>query len=128
MVNDCSRFYAQNFSKLSSIQSLFKIRSKNACHRLKKINHQRKNCKSSTKKNMQVIAKKCKSSQNTDQKIASYRQKVQWDYLFYVFINYKTISKYIHTYIIGHYKSSVRIIDLVSHTISFKVDTERQIF
>ena len=47
----------------------------------------------------------------------------------------------IHTYIIGHYKPSVRIIDLVSHTTSvvyvnlihkcrdlkFKVESERQI-
>ena len=50
--------------------------------------------------------------------------------------------KYIHTYIIGHYNPSVRIIDLVSHTtyvvcdnfihkwrgLQFKVDSERQIF
>ena len=49
---------------------------------------------------------------------------------------------YIHTYIIGHYNPSVRIIDLVSHTtyvvcvnfihklrdLQFKVDSERQIF
>ena len=50
---------------------------------------------------------------------------------------------YIHTYIIGRYNPSVRIIDLVSHityvvcvnflyisggTYSFKVDSERQIF
>ena len=49
--------------------------------------------------------------------------------------------KYIHTYIIGHYNPSVRIIDLVSHTtyvvcvnfihkwrdLQFKVDSERQI-
>ena len=48
----------------------------------------------------------------------------------------------LHTYIIGHYKPSVRIIDLVSHTtyivfvtfmqkwrdLQFKVDSERQIF
>ena len=27
-----------------------------------------------------------------------------------------TINKYLHTYIIGHYKYTVRIIDLVSHT------------
>ena len=47
-----------------------------------------------------------------------------------------------HTYIIGHYNPSVKIIDLISHTIcvvcvnfihirrdlQFKVDTERQIF
>ena len=49
---------------------------------------------------------------------------------------------HIHTYIIGHYNPSVRIIDLVSHTtyvvcvnfihkwrdLQFKVDSERQIF
>ena len=49
---------------------------------------------------------------------------------------------YIHRYIIGYYKPSVRIIDLVSHTtyvvcvnfirkkrdLQFKVDSERQIF
>ena len=49
---------------------------------------------------------------------------------------------YIHTYIIGHYNPSVRIIDLVSHTtyvvcvnfihkwrdLQFKVDSERQRF
>ena len=49
---------------------------------------------------------------------------------------------YIHTYIIGHYNPSVRIIELVSHTtyvvcvnfihkwrdLQFKVDSERQIF
>ena len=49
---------------------------------------------------------------------------------------------YIHTYIIGHYNPSVRIIDLVSHTtyvvcvnfihkwcdLQFKVESERQIF
>ena len=42
----------------------------------------------------------------------------------------------IHAYIIGHYNSSARIIDLVSRTtyvmcinfIQFKVDSERQIF
>ena len=48
----------------------------------------------------------------------------------------------IHTYIIGHYNPSVRIIDLVSHTtygvcvnfihklrdLQFKVDSERQMF
>ena len=48
----------------------------------------------------------------------------------------------IHTYIIGHYNTSVRIIDLVSHItyvvsvnfihkwrdLQFKVDSERQIF
>ena len=47
----------------------------------------------------------------------------------------------LHTYIIGHYNPSVRIIDLVSHTtyvvcvnfihkwrdLQFKVDSERQI-
>ena len=52
------------------------------------------------------------------------------------------ISEDIHTYIIGHYSHSVRIIDLVSHTtyvvcvnfiykwraLQFKVDSERQIF
>ena len=52
------------------------------------------------------------------------------------------ISINIHTYIIGHYNPSVRIIDLVSHTtyvvcvnfihkwrnLQFKVDSERQIF
>ena len=51
-------------------------------------------------------------------------------------------SSYIHTYIIGHYNPSVRIIDLVSHTtyvvcvnfihkrrdLQFKVDYEGQIF
>ena len=56
---------------------------------------------------------------------------------------FKTIplacSETIHTYIIGHYNPSVRIIDLVSHTtyvvcvvlwrdLQFKVDSERQIF
>ena len=47
---------------------------------------------------------------------------------------------YVHTYIIGHYNPSVRIIDLVSDTTyvvcanfvhkwsQFKVDSERQIF
>ena len=49
---------------------------------------------------------------------------------------------YIHTYIIGHYNPSVRIIDLVSHTtyvvcvnfihkwrdLQFKVGSKRQIF
>ena len=49
---------------------------------------------------------------------------------------------YIHTYIIGHYKPSVRILDLVSHTtytvcvkfiykkrdLQFELDSERQIF
>ena len=50
---------------------------------------------------------------------------------------------FVHTYIIGHYKPSVRIIDLVSHTtyvvcvnlytfvwrdLLFKVDSEGQIF
>ena len=29
---------------------------------------------------------------------------------------WKTVITYIHTYIIGHYNPSVRIIDLVSHT------------
>ena len=52
------------------------------------------------------------------------------------------IQTYIHTYIIGHYNPSVRIIDLVSHTtyvmrvnfiykwryLQFKVGSERQIF
>ena len=51
-------------------------------------------------------------------------------------------DKDIHTYIIGHYNPSVRIIDLVSHTtyfvcvnfidkwrdLQFTVDTERQIY
>ena len=54
----------------------------------------------------------------------------------------KFTSTAIHTYIIGHYNPSVRIIDLVSHTtyvvcvnfiykwrdLQFKVDFERQIF
>ena len=54
---------------------------------------------------------------------------------------YTTIF-FLHTYIIGHYNPSVRIIDLVSHTtyvkcvnfihkwrdLQFKVDSERQIF
>ena len=49
---------------------------------------------------------------------------------------------YIHTYIIGHYNPSVRIIELASHTtyvvyvnfihkwrdLEFKVDSEQQIF
>ena len=53
-----------------------------------------------------------------------------------------SMKVYIHTYIIGHYNPSVRIIDLASHTIyvvcinithkwrdlQFKVDSERQIF
>ena len=48
----------------------------------------------------------------------------------------------IHTYTIGHYNPSVRVIDLVSHTsyaacvrfihkwrdLQFKIDSERQIF
>ena len=52
------------------------------------------------------------------------------------------INHYIHTYIIGHYNPSVRIMDLVSPTtyvacvnfihhwrdLQFKVDSERQIF
>ena len=54
----------------------------------------------------------------------------------------RKVIDYIHTYIIGHYNPSVRIIDLVSHTtyvvcvnfvhkwrhLQFKVDFERQIF
>ena len=38
---------------------------------------------------------------------------------------------YIHTYIIGRYNPSVRIIDLVSHTardLQLKVNAKRQIF
>ena len=57
-------------------------------------------------------------------------------------INFVGHSHTIHTYIIGHYNPSVRIIDLVSHTfyvvyvnyihkwrdLQFKVVSERQIF
>ena len=59
---------------------------------------------------------------------------------FYFF--FETQSNALHTYIIGHYNPSVKIIDLVSHItyvvcvnfihkrrdLQFKVDSERQIF
>ena len=68
------------------------------------------------------------------------------DYNFLTFKGWKSYkimkNHYYITYIIGHYNPSVRIIDLVSHTIyvvcvnfihkwrdlQFKVDSERQIF
>ena len=72
-----------------------------------------------------------------------YFQLVPWYFypsnlnLFYLSICYLR-EVYLHTYIIGHYNPSVRIIDLVSHTsyvgcVNFiqkwrQVDSERQIF
>ena len=60
----------------------------------------------------------------------------------YLLCSYLVCHCNLHTYIIDHYKPSVRIIDLVSHTtyvmcvnfihkwryLQFKVDSERQIF
>ena len=68
----------------------------------------------------------------------------------YYYLGFTFVDRYgkkldngkLHTYIIGHYYPSVRIIDLVSHTtyvvcvnfihkwrdLQFKVDSERQIF
>ena len=66
--------------------------------------------------------------------------------LFFIYFNRLCLLifhlMYIHTYMIGHYNPSVRIIDLVSHTtyvfrvnfihkwrdLQFKVDSERQVF
>ena len=64
------------------------------------------------------------------------------DILFLIRLKNPIFFANIHTYIIGHYNPSVRIIDLVSHTtcvvcvnfihkwrdLQFKVDFERQIF
>ena len=75
--------------------------------------------------------------------LAYYPLDYQGTYFFHIFWKVVLISCYhIHTYIIGHYNPSVRIIDLVSHTtyvvcvnfihkwrdLLFKVDSERQIF
>ena len=70
---------------------------------------------------------------------------ISWTFMEYMFVYSKCLPKklhYIHTYIIGHYNPSVRIVGLVSHTtyvvcvnfihkrrdLQFKVDFEQQIF
>ena len=80
----------------------------------------------------------------TDDKNVLTVNDAKYSIFLYYFICYMLNSNclLLHTYIIGHYNPSVRIIDLVSHTtyvvcfnfihkwrdLKFKVDSERQIF